>query len=449
MGKLGRFNNLNIFLEDILANTYYKEDYDYSGQLDTTDIYNFYLASFLFQSMEDADKPSIDPIIKEIKMVYLRAFEPVVKRQLIKYLNRGRYNGELDSDSIHAAKTFGELDEYMNQTFRSDMKRRNKEWNKVTDFLSQIEKEKRTDKLIYLIDRLNNTIHNTQESILTKFDNGYELVDAFDKAHLSSVKELRNLADNTSLKRALVNYRYLMDEGGGWTTKDYRPINPDSLMRRPPVGDEKPSPGYSYFKNRKMKESVLVFESEYGEQKLSVFDLDDTLISSDNKVYVIKDNKVVRELNSSEFALDIKKDDEVYDFSDFANVTDPEILDTQFNKFKEYINDKDVEVAILTARDNNAKDAIIKTLKEQGIDPSTLHIECVGSSDPNDKQRWIEQKYESGDYGKIEFYDDSEKNIMTVKKWLDDIGIEYKLVNVGELNNKVYINKGRLSAKIK
>ena len=52
---------------------------------------------------------------------------------------------------------------------------------------------------------------------------------------------------------------------------------------------------------------------------LVVFDIDDTLVHTSTKVRVLKNKKVVRELNSHEFTNYKLKDGEEFDFQNFRN----------------------------------------------------------------------------------------------------------------------------------
>ena len=450
MGKVGQYKNLHNFLEAIVSESYEDEEEGIvSSELDVSDIYNFYLAALLYQNIEEGDKEAIRDTLLRIKSIYIDAFKVVVKEQLKKYLSRQRTDGSFTLIDVSTAKSFSSLDEFMNRTYRSDMKRKNDVWNEVTKYLSLIEKENKSDKLIYLIDRLNNCIHNTQESILTKFDNGYELVEAFDTAHTASVRELRGLATDNRLKKMLVRYRYLLDENIK---------NPDDYAsRRTAEADwlgshDKPKPRgvYKYWKKAPPNKAgrVTIVESEIGSKTLAVFDFDDTLASSNNLVYVVRDGEVVKELDSGDYATYEPEPGDQFDFSDFANVTDAETLDAQFNIFQRYIKDPNIEVAILTARADDAKPSIIRFLRDQGVSTSEIHIECVGSSNPVAKLNWIKKEYYTDEYNKIEFYDDSNKNISIVKNWLDRIGIKYKLVHVSEMNNKVFTNRGKLAPNV-
>ena len=54
--------------------------------------------------------------------------------------------------------------------------------------------------------------------------------------------------------------------------------------------------------------------------KVLVFDIDDTLITSNAKVLVKKNEEVVKELNSSEFNEYKLKDGEVYSFEKFRDL---------------------------------------------------------------------------------------------------------------------------------
>ena len=68
---------------------------------------------------------------------------------------------------------------------------------------------------------------------------------------------------------------------------------------------------------------------------------------------------------------------------------------------------------ILTARAETAGQGITSFLEDIGIDTASLELVTLGSSNPQDKADWIEQRIKEG-YDDIVFFDDSSKNVDAV-----------------------------------
>jgi hypothetical protein len=75
----------------------------------------------------------------------------------------------------------------MKKTFRSDMKRRNVEWENVTNAVAQLARGNSVNHILTYIDRINNAIHNTGEIVLSKLPYGRQLMDAFERVHHSKL----------------------------------------------------------------------------------------------------------------------------------------------------------------------------------------------------------------------------------------------------------------------
>lgn len=166
----------------------------YINYLEPHDIYNFYFlyTALQTQEIEQVDQFYIDEFAQNIKDKYLLVFRPIVVAQLHKYETHKR----VDSDFKFKDGSFLDIHNLMQKTFRSDMERRNKRWEELTYWLSKLEKEKSTKKILFDIDRINNTTHNTHESILSKFPNHDELLIAFD--HCSEIKDIREFRPHIS-----------------------------------------------------------------------------------------------------------------------------------------------------------------------------------------------------------------------------------------------------------
>ena len=134
--------------------------------------------------------------------------------------------------------------------------------------------------------------------------------------------------------------------------------------------------------------------------KLSVFDFDDTLVATTARVYVTHKTGEKSIFNPAEYAVYSPQDGDEY-------------IKKNFDLFIRVLNKsrKGRRTVILTAR---AAERPIKTFfKQFGI--TGLEIVALGSSNPQDKADWIEAQVKKG-WDDIRFMDDSAKNITAVKK---------------------------------
>lgn len=157
--------------------------------------------------------------------------------------------------------------------------------------------------------------------------------------------------------------------------------------------------------------------------KILLFDVDDTLIKSDVKVYVVKNGEVVKKLSSTEYNSYKLQPGESFDYSEFE---DEDILNNRsvFLKYwdtlqREY---KDgTHIGILTARSN--KDMFYRFFKSNGI---TIKNELVFAiNDPKlnlkgntieDKKAEVIKRLANWGYKTMVFFDDNEANLKTAKK---------------------------------
>ena|GEM_PF-1427078 len=157
--------------------------------------------------------------------------------------------------------------------------------------------------------------------------------------------------------------------------------------------------------------------------KAYVFDFDDCLIKSSAKIYVYRNNKLIKSLTPQEYNTYIKKSDEVLDFSDFKN---PEILRTA-KKYKMWyylqkINNAikkgaNYTIFILTARNNAFKGHIYNYFISNNINEIDYdNILAIGNSNmPINVAKRKELQKISDMYDKVYFFDDDKKNIKLAK----------------------------------
>ena len=145
-------------------------------------------------------------------------------------------------------------------------------------------------------------------------------------------------------------------------------------------------------------------------KKLSIFDFDDTLVSTNAKIHITHGDGEKETLRPAEYAA---QDGDEFDFSEFDGpLKDPEIIKKNFKLFLQVLNKsrRGRRTAILTARENPVP--VENFFKENGIEG--IEIVALGSSNPQDKADWIEAQAKKG-WNDIRFMDDSHKNISAVR----------------------------------
>lgn len=166
---------------------------------------------------------------------------------------------------------------------------------------------------------------------------------------------------------------------------------------------------------------------------ISFIDIDETTFHTYAKVNVMKDGKIVRELDNRQFNTDVLKDGESYDFSQFRNskvfnqTSEPIIpIVTKIQQLIKSIkrNNKLEKVIFLTARaDFDDKELFLKTFKANGIDVElpNVYIERSGNlthiDNVADRKRYVILKYlQTGDYTAVRMFDDDPTNLRVFTK---------------------------------
>ena len=189
----------------------------------------------------------------------------------------------------------------------------------------------------------------------------------------------------------------------------------------------------------------MTSEVSYG---LTVFDIDDTIFKTANKVYVIKNNKIIKALSSVEYAVYKLDPGEKFNFIEFRDASlfnqqaKPILVVlkkiktiTQRIKKKKYS-----KIILLTARKNmDNKKLFLNTFKNFGIDIDNIYIERAGNIDlPTHRaKKLIVSKYlNRGLFNIVRLFDDQSKNLdafLELKEIYPKIGFEAYLV----LNNNI------------
>lgn len=161
---------------------------------------------------------------------------------------------------------------------------------------------------------------------------------------------------------------------------------------------------------------LLVEQNSRGNE-IHVFDFDDTLVKTKSKIYLTSRDEVGNEvkttLNPREYAQYERQRGDVFDYSDFEQVIEPEPVKPMMLNLMKSIHASGIDnVFILTARGNSTP--VREFLNSQGV--PEIRIFAVGSSAPEAKANVIKNEIMSrSNINGVTFYDDAAKNIMAVR----------------------------------
>jgi len=157
---------------------------------------------------------------------------------------------------------------------------------------------------------------------------------------------------------------------------------------------------------------------------LHIFDFDDTLVSSESKVYVTKASGEELALSSEDYAKYSPDQGDTQDFRDFdAYPQNPEIIEPVFAELRSAIAlDGPASVVILTARANPGPvRAFLDANKISKID-----IITAGTSDPMAKAKYILGRVIKDSFDEVIVFEDNVRNLRTIRKELTPTGIKLK-----------------------
>ena len=167
-----------------------------------------------------------------------------------------------------------------------------------------------------------------------------------------------------------------------------------------------------------MKKLLTEWRKFLNENKLRVFDFDDTLAKTDAKIILTKADGSVELQTPGEWAVYKPEEGDEFDYDQFRGaLRNPRELRGYTKILRKVLSagSDGRKAVILTARDDKAGKGILDFLEDIGIDTDALELVTLGDSDPERKADWIENKITQG-YDDIFFIDDSEKNIIAVNK---------------------------------
>jgi len=161
-------------------------------------------------------------------------------------------------------------------------------------------------------------------------------------------------------------------------------------------------------------------------KKLRVYDFDDTLVKTNSFIYVTHKDGKTSKLSPGEYAVYKERPGDKFDFKDFQQVTNPQLVKGYVELLRRMVNSGGSrEVYILTAR--AAERPVSQFIKDLGI--GGVKVIALGDNNPEKKADWIEDRVKEG-YDDIFFVDDSPKNIDAVRRRLKNYNIKQKIQQV-------------------
>ena len=160
--------------------------------------------------------------------------------------------------------------------------------------------------------------------------------------------------------------------------------------------------------------------SEIQPHKLVIFDIDDTLVHTQTKVRVIKDGKVVNNLNSHEFTHYKLQPGESFDFENFRNAHDffhnSKPIIPMITQLKHDINTGNTVVMVTARADFDDRELFLDTFRKYGVDMSKVHVYRAGNiqgktSIEHKKKSIIKNLLNQDKYTKAIMYDDAKPNL--------------------------------------
>jgi ribosomal protein S18 acetylase RimI-like enzyme len=159
---------------------------------------------------------------------------------------------------------------------------------------------------------------------------------------------------------------------------------------------------------------------ELGSGKLVIFDIDDTLVNTDTRVNVVRDGKIIKQLNSHDFTHYKLGPGESFDFGAFKDAreffTKAKPIPGMIQQLKQDIATGN-RVIMLTARsDFNDRDVFLDTFRRFGIDMDRVHVYRAGNlaiKAATEEKKKIILKHLLGKehFDKLIMYDDSVPNL--------------------------------------
>ena len=191
--------------------------------------------------------------------------------------------------------------------------------------------------------------------------------------------------------------------------------------------------------------------NETENKSINFFDIDETLLQTKSKIYVLKDGEIIKKLSNKEFNNYQLQPEESFDFREFrdaelfAKTSKP--INSMIKKIKSFFRNLKGkgEIALLTARaDFDNKDRILEYFRGLGIDvghykDGKIHIIRTGNlGKPSAiaKKEVVSNILKTNKFYKARLYDDDKRNLevfLSLEKDFPNIIFEGYLVNHGKV----------------
>lgn len=159
---------------------------------------------------------------------------------------------------------------------------------------------------------------------------------------------------------------------------------------------------------------------EFQSSKLVIFDIDDTLVHTQTKVHVVKNERVIKALNSHDFTHYKLQPGESFDFENFRNAHDffhnSKPIIPMMNQLKHDIATGNKVVMVTARADFDDKELFLDTFRKYGVNMSKVHVYRAGNMQgkiqTEEKKKIIIRKLlDQGNYTKAIMYDDAVPNL--------------------------------------
>lgn len=176
---------------------------------------------------------------------------------------------------------------------------------------------------------------------------------------------------------------------------------------------------------------------------LTIFDIDDTLFHTNAQIKVMKNNRVVKSLSSSQFNTYKLNHGETFDFTDFRSASkfaSAKPISRMVEKVKAIthnIRTPESKVIFLTARGNfDNKSNFLATLRKHGLNMDKIRVERAGEildyDTPTKKYIVIRAYLNTKQFNRVRLFDDSKDNLsafLKLKREFPKIQFEAYLAN--------------------
>lgn len=158
---------------------------------------------------------------------------------------------------------------------------------------------------------------------------------------------------------------------------------------------------------------------------LTIFDFDETLITSETEIIIQHADGNITYMNSEDYANYVSKPGDKFDYSNFDKYPkDARKIKLTFTELESALSRGD-HVMILTARSNRAP--VEEFMKNHGYD---VEVVTVGSSNPQAKARVVMDRVVKADYDLVQVFEDNATNIRAIKKVVTDAGVRFRSTKI-------------------